>query len=165
MQKLESLFFLFSISVSSRHTKKKNLRANKKQKFDENAKRIQSLEQKVLYVEKREQEGWRVAAQQLNDLTEQSQGGTSSIANLEIRLSRELQRLEDTIGKELDVEVQRRTVAEKRSKDAISHAAAEVREAIAQLESNRFSVIDKKIDDMATTVSELCSVFDSRIGE
>ena len=135
------------------------------QKFDENAKRIQSLEQKVLYVEKREQEGWRVAAQQLNDLTEQSQSGTSSIANLEMRLSRELQRLEDTIGKELQTEVQRRNDAEKRSKDAISQAAAEVRDAIAQLEGNRFSVIDKKIDDMATTVSELCAVFDRRLSE
>jgi len=134
-------------------------------KLDEVNKRIQSLDQKVLYVEKREQEGWRVAAQQLNDLTEQSQSGTASIANLEVRLSRELHRLEESIGKELNAELQRRTDAEKRSKDAIATAAAEVRESIAQLEGNRFSVIDKKIDDMATTVSELCSVFDQRLGE
>ena len=111
-----------------------NQSKNLHQKIDEVSKRIQSLDHKMLYVERRDQEGWRVAAQQLNDLTEQSQSGTSSIANLEIRLSRELQRLEETIGKELDVEVQRRTDAEKRSKDAISSAASEVREAIAQLE-------------------------------
>lgn len=129
------------------------------------AKRVQALDQKVLYVERREQEGWRVAAQQLNDLTEQSQGGTAAIANLEMRLSREVQRLEETVGRELAVEMQRRAEADTRAREAITHAATEVREAIAALEGNRFAVLDRKIDDMASTVSEMCGVFDKRLGE
>lgn len=133
--------------------------------LDAISRRIQALDQKMLYVERREQEGWKVAAQQLNDLTEQGQSGVAAIANLEMRLSRELQRMEEAIGKELQVEMQRRAEGETRAKESIAHAAAEVREAISALEGNRFAPLDKKIDDMATTVSELCGVFDRRLSE
>jgi hypothetical protein len=130
---------------------------------EELARRVHELDQKLLYIERREQEAWALAGQQLTQLAEQSQAGAGAIAAGEVKLSKDLQRLEDVITKEMAVESQRRSETEATIRGLIETATAEVRNAIGQVEHTRFTALDRRMEEVARASSDLATGIERRL--
>lgn len=132
---------------------------------DDLFKRIHELDQRLQYIERREQEGWRVASQQISQISENSRSSTAVIANLELKLSRDIQFIEDTVAKEIQTESQRRSDTENRLRQSISDEAGAIRSAVITAEQSRFQDLDRRVNDLTTGLSELCSVFEERLDQ
>ena len=131
--------------------------------LEELFKRIAAVDQQLQYIERREQEGWRVASEQIGSITENSRNATTAVANLELKLARDVQFYEEQLSKDIQVETQHRQEAEARLKQQITEESSGVRSAIATAEQNRFAELDLKVNDLTTNLAQLCNVVEERL--
>ena len=127
--------------------------------------RLHEIEQKVQYIERREEEGWRLAKQQIGQITDSSRSSTTVVGNLELKLSKDIQFIEESVSKDIQMEVQRRAEGEQRMRQMIQEEAALVKTTIAQQEKARTNDIDTKLSEMTSTVAQLCTTMEERLAK
>lgn len=133
--------------------------------LEEIYKRIQEVDQKLQYIERREQEGWRVASQQITTIADNSRNTGAVVANLELKASRDVQFIEEQLQKDVQMEAQQRQDGEARLKRLIGDEATAIRSAIATAERDRFTDLDRKVDGVTQQMNDMCEGFDKRLGE
>ena len=133
--------------------------------LEELYRRVQEVDQKLQYMERREQEGWRVASQQITTIAENSRHTGTTVANLELKLSKDVQFIEEQLARDVQTEASARSDAETRLKRMIGDEASSVRSAIAAAERDRFADLDSRVSDITRQLNDLCGTFEKRLGE
>jgi hypothetical protein len=133
--------------------------------LEELYKRVQEVDLKLQYMERREQEGWRVASQQISTIAENSRATGTTVANLELKLSKDVQFIEEQLARDVQGEAASRIETETRLKRIIADEAQTVRSAIAAAERDRFSELDAKVTDITSQLNDLCSSFETRLAD
>ena len=131
--------------------------------LEELYKRVQDVDQKLQYMERREQEGWRVASQQITTIADNSRSTATSVANLELKISKDIQFIEEQLARDVQSEASQRAEGEGRLKRLIGDEATALRSAIAAAERDRFTELDTRVNEITIQLNELCTTFETRL--
>ncbi len=126
--------------------------------------RLHDIEQKMQYIERREQEGWRLAQQQIASIADSTRSATIIVGNLELKLSKDVNFIEESVAKEIAQEVQRRAEGEQRLRQQITEEANLVKITVEQQERQRNAEVEAKITALTASVSRLVSDMEQKIG-
>jgi hypothetical protein len=127
---------------------------------DELFKKIHEIDQRLQYMERREAESLRHSQQTVQNISEQARTASTSIANLEIKLSKDIQFLEETLTREIQVEAQRRSESESRLRQQLLDEAVVVRSSLEKNERNRSGEVEQALQRLTSELSSLCSRFE-----
>lgn len=133
--------------------------------LEELYRRIHEVDQKLQYIERREQEGWRVASQQITTIADNSRTTATTVANLELKISKDIQFIEEQLAKDVQTEAQQRAESESRLRRLITDEAAAVRSTIAATERDRFADLDRRLEGVTATLNTMCNQFEDRLTE
>ena len=130
---------------------------------DELFKKIHELDQRLQYMERREAESLRHSQQTVQTVSEQARMASTSIANLEIKMSKDLQFLEDALTREIQVEAQRRVESEARLRQQLLDEATVVRSSLEKNERGRNSEVEQTLQRLTGELNALCTRFEDSI--
>lgn len=131
---------------------------------DELFKKIHELDQRLQYMERRESESLRHSQHTIQTVSEQARTSTTSIANLEIKLSKDLQFMEDALTREIQTEAQNRADSEARLRQLLVDEATVIRSSLETNERGRNSEIEVTIHRLTSELNLLCTRFEESVG-
>ena len=127
--------------------------------------RLHEVEKRLTYIESREEDGWKAASDQVDAAMEASRSGTNAIANLELKLAKDIEAIERTLATDLQAEVQQRNQSEAILRQLVSDEAQSAKNTMEQLSRTREQELELQVKELTQKLSDLCGNVEERFKE
>jgi hypothetical protein len=125
--------------------------------------RVHEVDQKLLYVERREAESTRTVSQQIAELTERCRNVDTVIANLELKLARDIEFVEEAVTREVQSEASRHNETDSVLRSLVEEEGTSLRGALQQAYQSRTADVEHRLRTLSEEFSQLCLDVDQHI--